>query len=76
MITLFSKYSRVHHTGVQLQTNYLFQPITFLQGGDPIEFKKLNDAFNKLLGHIEKVGGKKIIPPCIQSLQHVSFPHL
>ena len=25
------------------------------QGGDPIEFKKLNDAYLKLIGHIQKV---------------------
>jgi len=25
------------------------------KGGDPIEFKKLNDAYLKLIGHIQKV---------------------
>ena len=30
------------------------------KGGDPVVFKKLNDAYNKLIGHIQKVR-KKII---------------
>ena len=25
------------------------------KGGDPVEFKKINDAYNKLIGHITKV---------------------
>ena len=25
------------------------------KGGDPVVFKKLNDAYNKLIGHIRKV---------------------
>ena len=25
------------------------------KGGDPVEFKKINDAYNKLIGHIFKV---------------------
>ena len=29
-------------------------PILF-KGGDPIEFKKINDAYNKLIGHAAKI---------------------
>merc|ERR1712172_13646 len=25
------------------------------KGGDPIEFKKINDAYNKLIGHVNKL---------------------
>ena len=25
------------------------------KGGDPVEFKKINDAYNRLMGHITKV---------------------
>ena len=25
------------------------------KGGDPVEFKKINDAYNRLIGHILKV---------------------
>ena len=25
------------------------------KGGDPVEFKRINDAYNRLIGHIEKV---------------------
>ena len=25
------------------------------KGGDPVVFKKLNDAYNKLIGHVQKV---------------------
>ena len=29
------------------------------KGGDPVVFKKLNDAYNKLIGHIQKVKNRK-----------------
>ena len=29
--------------------------ILFFKGGDPIEFKKINDAYNKLIGHTAKI---------------------
>ena len=29
------------------------------KGGDPIEFKKVNDAYNRLIGHITKVRRKR-----------------
>ena len=25
------------------------------KGGDPVVFKKINDAYNKLIGHVQKV---------------------
>ena len=38
-------------------SHFYFQPNSYIwfQGGDPIEFKKLNDAYLKLIGHIQKV---------------------
>ena len=31
------------------------------KGGDPVEFKKINDAYNRLMGHIIKVGDVKVV---------------
>ena len=29
--------------------------LLIIQGGDPIEFKKINDAYNRLIGHVSKL---------------------
>ena len=29
--------------------------VLFFKGGDPIEFRKINDAYNKLIGHAAKI---------------------
>ena len=34
---------------------FLFLTENWSQGGDPVIFKKLNDAYYKLIGHIQKV---------------------
>ena len=34
---------------------FLFLIENWSQGGDPVIFKKLNDAYYKLIGHIQKV---------------------
>ena len=34
---------------------FLFLSENWSQGGDPVIFKKLNDAYYKLIGHIQKV---------------------
>ena len=33
----------------------VFLNIPWIKGGDPIEFKKINDAYNKLIGHVNKL---------------------
>ena len=33
----------------------VFLNLPWLKGGDPIEFKKINDAYNKLIGHVNKL---------------------
>ena len=34
---------------------YCISCLLFFKGGDPIEFKKINDAYNKLIGHAAKI---------------------
>ena len=31
------------------------------KGGDPVVFKKINDAYNKLIGHVQKVVILKLV---------------
>ena len=33
----------------------VFLNVPWIKGGDPIEFKKINDAYNKLIGHVNKL---------------------
>lgn len=41
--------------GFQSLIYFLFLIENWSQGGDPVIFKKLNDAYYKLIGHIQKV---------------------
>ena len=38
------------------------------KGGDPVVFKKINDAYNKLIGHVQKVVILKLVHICLYIL--------
>ena len=40
------------------------------KGGDPVVFKRLNDAYYKLIGHITKVNLLGLLPGCDLSLDN------
>ena len=47
---LCSRYSQVHSLH-----NHVIKVFIFSQGGDPIEFKKINDAYNRLISHTSQL---------------------
>jgi hypothetical protein len=36
-------------------TRTLFKCLSFFQGGDPIEFRLINDAYNRLISHVSRL---------------------
>ena len=49
------EYSFFCHLPLSSREYFLFLIENWSQGGDPVIFKKLNDAYYKLIGHIQKV---------------------